>query len=617
MEPTLTAYGTWSGGRYMHFGKPVSDADYLKAFQHAFDKGVRTFMTADVYGEGAASEKLGEALKSMDRDQISLVGMIGHDFYEGQRDGPKGFPRFTDPRLRGPDKYYDFLNTAAQKELARLGADHFDVLMLHNPDFTGYSSEAVWEAFGRLKEEGLTKSLGVAPGPANGFTLDLIHCYEKFGEQIDWAMIILNPFEPWPGELCLPAAAKHGVKTITRVVDYGGMFHGDLKPGSRLPMSDHRAFRPAGWIEAAAEKLEKIRPIADKHGLTPLQLACQWNLAHETVECVAPTVVIEHDPDARTIFEKIDDLAATPAEVKLSAEEVDQMRAVGQNKGCMALKGGSRQYLGEPQADQWNMPPELEEVAKRWDIEPDRDLYYSDDPRDLREKGMPIAGTAQAHDTRLYVQLQVFTEAHDESGIIEAVKGSGLEAVVYANVNDPRGVGVAIFTEDPTDFVTRARALYNSEPFADCMLLPDMTMIGRTYGFGREPDIKDWVLNHARRHAYNEDFQWAVWYPLRRNGEFYQLTKAEQGKILMEHGMIGRNFGSAGYAGDIRLESFGLDANDNEFVIGVVTPRLEWASKLIQAMRPTTQTSKYMDSLGPFFVGKKIWQSGPLRHMEN
>ncbi len=44
-------------------------------------------------------------------------------------------------------------------------------------------------------------------GPANGFTLDLIDCIERFGSSIDWAMIILSPMEPWPGELVLDAAA--------------------------------------------------------------------------------------------------------------------------------------------------------------------------------------------------------------------------------------------------------------------------------------------------------------------------------------------------------------------------------------------------------------------------
>src|SRR5438067_2114652 len=127
--------------------------------------------------------------------------------------------------------------------------------------------------------------------PADGFTLDLIDCFERFGDVIDWAMVILNPLEPWPGELVLPAAARHDVKVITRVVDYGGLFHDDVLPGHEFPRFDHRSFRPDGWVEAGRAKLDRMRPIADRHGLTPLQLACQWNLAHGPVRVVAPTLI--------------------------------------------------------------------------------------------------------------------------------------------------------------------------------------------------------------------------------------------------------------------------------------------------------------------------------------
>ena len=149
-----------------------------------------------------------------------------------------------------------------------------------------------------LREAGLTAQIGVAPGPANGFTLDLISCFERFGERIDWAMIILNPFEPWPGELCLEAAARHDVRVITRVVDYGGLFWGDSRPGMELAEGDHRAFRPDGWIEAGLKKLERVLPIAEREELKPIQLACQWNLAHPAVECVVPTLIQEAGPEA-------------------------------------------------------------------------------------------------------------------------------------------------------------------------------------------------------------------------------------------------------------------------------------------------------------------------------
>jgi aryl-alcohol dehydrogenase-like predicted oxidoreductase len=310
-------------------------------------------------------------------DSYCLVGAVGHDFYEGERDGPRGFPRFTDSRLRGEGEYAGYLRMAAERSLERLGVDSFDLLLLHNPDRIGYSSEAVWDGMAALREAGLAGQIGVAPGPANGFTLDLISCLERFGDRIDWAMIILNPFEPWPGELCLDAAERHGVKVITRVVDYGGLFWGDLRPGMELAKGDHRAFRPEGWIEAGLEKLERIRPIRERVGLSPMHLACQWNLAHPAVKCVVPTMIQEAGPDARLIEDKRAELAALPAEQKLDAEDVAAIRAIGDNTGCMALKGASPEHEGEERPDRWPLSDELVAIGERWGIDPARDLTHA------------------------------------------------------------------------------------------------------------------------------------------------------------------------------------------------------------------------------------------------
>src|SRR3954462_12445399 len=271
-DPGHVAVGTWSGGRFMHFGEELSD-ERLEALLRPGD-GIDTVLTADAYGQGEADCVLGRALAGVPRDDYSLIGAVGHDFYEGEREGPKGFPRFTDPRLRGPDGYADYLRMATEKSLERIGADSFDLLLLHNPDRTGYTSETVWEGLEELRAQGLTRRLGVAPGPANGFTLDVIECIERFGDSIDWAMIILNPLEPWPGELVLEAAREHDVKLITRVVDYGGLFLDDVVPGHPFPRWDHRSFRPAGWVEAGRGKLDRMRPIAERHDLSLLQLAC-------------------------------------------------------------------------------------------------------------------------------------------------------------------------------------------------------------------------------------------------------------------------------------------------------------------------------------------------------
>jgi aryl-alcohol dehydrogenase-like predicted oxidoreductase len=367
-----TALGSWSGGRFMHFGLPIEE-ERLAALLRP-DEAIRTVVTADVYGEGAADRLVGRALAGLPRDAFALVGAVGHDFYEGTRDGPRGFPRFTDPSLRGPGGYAGYLRAATERSLERCGVDRFDVLLLHNPDRTGYTSEVVWDAMAGLRAEGLAGALGVAPGPANGFTLDVIACLERFGALIDWAMIILSPFEPWPGRLMLPACERHGVRVIARVVDHGGVFLGDVPDEELLPPRDHRAFRPAGWVRHGRERLERLRPIAERHGLSTLGLACQWTLAQPAVACVVPTLIQEPGPDALPIERKRADLAAVPAAGLLSSDEIAAIERIGENAGCMLLKGGTPAHEGEERADSWPLTADLSEVAARWGIVPERDL---------------------------------------------------------------------------------------------------------------------------------------------------------------------------------------------------------------------------------------------------
>jgi aryl-alcohol dehydrogenase-like predicted oxidoreductase len=371
VDPGTTAIGTWSGGRFMRFGEPLDD-ERLVALLRPGD-GIDTVITADVYGAGAADSMLGRALAGLERSSFSLVGAVGHDFVDGERDGSRGFPRFTDPRLRGPDAYPGYLRRATEASLARIGVDSFDLLLLHNPDRIGYSSEAVWDAMAGLRDAGLAAAIGIAPGPANGFTLDLIDCLERFGDRIDWAMVILNPLEPWPGELCLGVAAAQGVRVITRVVDYGGLFWDDVRPGHRFAEHDHRGFRPAGWVEAGCEKLARMRPLGERAGLTPIQLACRWNLAQAAVACVAPTLIQEPGPDARPIEDKRRELAALP-DTELGAADVAEIRAIGDNTGSMALKGASPDHSGAERADGWPLSEALLGAGRRWGVEAERDL---------------------------------------------------------------------------------------------------------------------------------------------------------------------------------------------------------------------------------------------------
>ncbi len=227
---------------------------------------------------------------------------------------------------------------------------------------------------------------------------------------------------------------------------------------------------------------------------------------------------------------------------------------------------------------------------------------------DVAERG----ANGQTSNRRLFMQLQAFGRCSEPKILAGALERSRIEAVLYADLGDSRGVGVLTLAEDPAVFVTRAREVFGAEPFAGLTPKPELAMIGRTYSSGFEPDLEDWLLSRPRRTVLNAGWPWAVWYPLRRTGAFAKLSAQEQGAILREHGTIGRAYGDADLAHDIRLACHGLDTHDNDFLIGLVGKELQPLSHLVQTMRKTVQTSEYMASLGPFFVGHAIWQS-PLR----
>ncbi len=233
-------------------------------------------------------------------------------------------------------------------------------------------------------------------------------------------------------------------------------------------------------------------------------------------------------------------------------------------------------------------------------------------PGEIKIEVQERGAKGQRSDRRLWMQLQVLGGCGDPKPLVRALEASRLEAVLYQDVNDPRGVGILAMSEDPTFFVNGLRGLLTAEPFAGLVLKPELTMLGRTYSSGFEPDLEDWLLHRPRRTALNPAWPWAIWYPLRRAGAFARLSPEEQGAVIREHSVLGHAYGDADLAHDIRLACHGLDVHDNDFVIGLVGRDLHPLSHLIQAMRKTVQTSQYLQSLGPFFVGHMLWQS-PLR----
>ncbi len=227
---------------------------------------------------------------------------------------------------------------------------------------------------------------------------------------------------------------------------------------------------------------------------------------------------------------------------------------------------------------------------------------------DLSEKGM-LKGWPISLDRRLFMKFTAFNGCASEQEAARALAAGSVEGTLYVDASDPTGIGFMAIAENPEVFATTLRDTFNQPPFSGMNHKGEFDMLGRTYSIGYEPDLEDTLLIKPRSKVLNPAFAWAVWYPLQRSKTFYVLPQDKQRQILAEHGSIGRRYGGAGLAADVRLACHGLDKHDNDFVIGLLGPNLFPLSAVVQEMRKTEQTSQYLDRLGPFFVGRSIWRS--------
>lgn len=233
------------------------------------------------------------------------------------------------------------------------------------------------------------------------------------------------------------------------------------------------------------------------------------------------------------------------------------------------------------------------------------------DTLDMSERAGHHTGNPQVVDSRLFMQLVVYDcgATVDPSLAIERLGNKlgehGVSAVLYADVNSPRSLAVLTWSEQPAHFVKAVRPALIAGS-SGLTQRPSMTMLGRTYATGYEPDLRFFLLERPVSTVTNEKWPWAIWYPLRRKGAFNRLEGREQAAILREHGTIGRAYGDQDLAHDVRLASFGLDANDNDFVIGLIGKDLHPLSHVVQSMRKTRQTAEFIEQMGPFFIGHVV-----------
>ncbi|MFN7697757.1 MAG: chlorite dismutase family protein, partial [Deltaproteobacteria bacterium] len=227
---------------------------------------------------------------------------------------------------------------------------------------------------------------------------------------------------------------------------------------------------------------------------------------------------------------------------------------------------------------------------------------------DVREWGGKREGERQVLDRRTFFQLMAFDVEQGQTragleALASMLSEQRIASVLYQEASAPMTIALLTWSENPAHFVEKVLPIVDRP---ELVQRREYTMLGRTYSLGHEPDLEHALLRRPVEYCLHAGWDWHVWYPLRRNGAFERLDKHEQNMILKEHASIGMAYGRADLAHDVRLACHGLDANDNEFVVGLIGKDLYPLSHVVQAMRHTKQTSEFISQMGPFFVGRVV-----------
>ncbi|MFD5102926.1 aldo/keto reductase, partial [Streptomyces albidochromogenes] len=270
---SVVGLGTWQLGA--DWGD-VREQDALGVLDAAVEAGVTFFDTADVYGDGRSERLIGRYLRERPDAGVFVATKMG---------------RRADQL---PEHYVlDNFRTWSDRSRANLGVDTLDLVQLHCPPSSVYSSDAVFDALDTLVAEQRIAAYGVSVETC----AEALTAIARPGTAS--VQIILNPFRLKPLEHVLPAAAKAGVGIIARVPLASGLLSGRYTKETVFAGDDHRTYNRHGesfdqgetfsgvdfetGVEAAAE-FAALAP----GGMTPAATALRWIIQQPGVSSVIP-----------------------------------------------------------------------------------------------------------------------------------------------------------------------------------------------------------------------------------------------------------------------------------------------------------------------------------------
>jgi aryl-alcohol dehydrogenase-like predicted oxidoreductase len=258
----------WEDGKTMGWGQ-IDDNDSIAAIRRGLDSGVTFFDTADSYGAGHSERILGRAL-GKDRERVVIATKFGWTFDD---DGSR--------RSHGPNASPEYVRSACEASLRRLGTDRIDLYQLHIGDLDMTEADAVAEVLDELLSKGLIR--------AYCWSTDDVPRGERWLGRQGYTAVQhnLNVFEDNPAmlELC----ERENLASINRNPLAMGFLSGKYTKDTRVAADD---FRASGieWVAVFDEngapraewlaKLEAVREILSSNGRTLVQGALAWIWGH-------------------------------------------------------------------------------------------------------------------------------------------------------------------------------------------------------------------------------------------------------------------------------------------------------------------------------------------------
>ncbi|MBP0133727.1 MAG: aldo/keto reductase [Nitrosarchaeum sp.] len=314
-------FGAWTIGLDW-WGKKIEEDEAKRMLKKAYDVGINFFETADMYGKGISEKMIGEVFKGM-RKEVVISTKYGYDFSNVEQIGHTELPQSFEP---------EFTRKALNASLERLQTDYLDVYGMHNPKLNHIRNNVTFELYDKLIQEGKIKTTQVALGPAIGWTQEGSEAMDK--KNVAAIQTVYNILEQTPGNELIVKAEKQNVGILVRVPDASGILTGKVKAETVIPSNDHRKDRKQEWRQEALRKVEQLRPIAERNGLSIIEFAIKFILSKKSIASVLPTVVsVEEIESFASISDgkylnssdmnEIDDLYNTWPSYELKTSEVN------------------------------------------------------------------------------------------------------------------------------------------------------------------------------------------------------------------------------------------------------------------------------------------------------